>query len=239
VTLTLILLNTVFFALASLTGIAEEFGLRPASIMRGEGLHTLLTSFFMHASVTHLLGNMLILLIIGFVIERKMGAPKFLLFYLMVGLVVSVADLAMRPGSSIPSVGASGAIAGLFGACLIGATDARAPLFFLFFMLSPTLIFLMLLGFVFLLLAVFFSMLLFIMVILALFDPRYRKTWYLIPFLSVWVLSQALLGAVGMFAMGVHYWAHAVGIGVGLSGWLLMKREKIRVFSVEGVPPIR
>jgi membrane associated rhomboid family serine protease len=233
VTITLILINGVVFAAIALTGIsAESYGLRPILLLRGEDLHTPLTSFFIHVDIEHLLGNMLMLLILGFVVERKMGGAKFLLFYLALGLAVSGVDVAIRSDSLIPAFGASGAISGLVGACLIGAIDAKAPLFFLLLLLSP------LLAPVSSLLAVFLSTVLFALVILALFDSRFRKSWYVVPFLSIWALSQALLGAIGILT-GVHYWAHAVGVAIGLSGWLLMKREKAEEFPTAEVPSIR
>jgi|SRR6185436_15814376 membrane associated rhomboid family serine protease len=80
---------------------------------------TLLTSMFMHGGWLHLLGNMLYLWIFGDNIEDNFGHGKFLLFYLICGLVAAFAQIAADPNSVIPSLGASGAIAGVLGAYLI------------------------------------------------------------------------------------------------------------------------
>ncbi len=80
---------------------------------------TLLTSMFMHASWLHLGGNMLYLWIFGDNIEDRIGSAKFLVFYLLCGLAASAADILFKPDSIIPSLGASGAIAGVLGAYLV------------------------------------------------------------------------------------------------------------------------
>jgi membrane associated rhomboid family serine protease len=80
---------------------------------------TLLSSMFMHASWAHILGNMLYLWIFGDNIEDRIGHAKFLVFYLICGLVASVAHIIVGPESVIPSLGASGAIAGVLGAYLV------------------------------------------------------------------------------------------------------------------------
>ena len=80
---------------------------------------TLLFSMFMHASWLHIGGNMLYLWIFGDNIEDRLGHAKFLVFYLICGLAASAADIVFKPNSMIPSLGASGAIAGVLGAYLI------------------------------------------------------------------------------------------------------------------------
>ncbi len=80
---------------------------------------TLLTSMFMHASWLHIGGNMLYLWIFGDNIEDRIGHAKFLLLYLICGLAASAADILFKTNSIIPSLGASGAIAGVLGAYLV------------------------------------------------------------------------------------------------------------------------
>ena len=80
---------------------------------------TLLSSMFMHASWAHILGNMLYLWIFGDNIEDRIGSAKFLAFYFICGLAASVAHIIFGPESVIPSLGASGAIAGVLGAYLV------------------------------------------------------------------------------------------------------------------------
>ena len=80
---------------------------------------TLFTSMFMHASWLHIAGNMLYLWIFGDNIEDRIGHAKFLLFYLICGLAASAADIFFKTDSIIPSLGASGAIAGVLGAYLV------------------------------------------------------------------------------------------------------------------------
>ncbi len=234
VTVALILVNVAVFAAFELTGVLDQaisnYGLRPTMVLRGVGLPTLLTSFFMHASWDHLLGNMLALFIMGYILERRVGGTRFLSFYVLAGLAVSLADLAMRSGSAIPAVGASGAISGVLGACFIGAPRAKAPLFFLLSMLSSAVA---LIGFVgiglssfFVVVAFVLSFTIFILMIYALFDTRFRITWYALPFVAVWILAQALLAAYAGLGTGVHYLAHVVGFLVGMGGWFLIRKRE-------------
>jgi membrane associated rhomboid family serine protease len=74
---------------------------------------------FMHASWAHIGGNMLYLWIFGDNIEDRIGHAKFLGFYLVCGLAAGAADILFKPNSIIPSLGASGAIAGVLGAYLV------------------------------------------------------------------------------------------------------------------------
>ena len=80
---------------------------------------TLLSSMFMHASWLHIGGNMLYLWIFGDNIEDRIGSAKFLVFYLICGLVASATQIVFTANSVIPSLGASGAIAGVLGAYLV------------------------------------------------------------------------------------------------------------------------
>ena len=80
---------------------------------------TLLTSMFMHASWMHIIGNMLYLWIFGDNIENRIGHVRFVVFYLICGIVASAAHIFVGTDSVIPSLGASGAIAGVLGAYLV------------------------------------------------------------------------------------------------------------------------
>jgi membrane associated rhomboid family serine protease len=80
---------------------------------------TLVTSMFLHGGWMHLGGNMLYLWIFGDNLEKVMGAARFLTFYLVCGLAASFAHIVFGPGSSIPAVGASGAISGVLGGYLL------------------------------------------------------------------------------------------------------------------------
>ena len=80
---------------------------------------TLVTSMFLHGGWGHLLGNMLYLWIFGDNVEDRFGRVPFVIFYFATGIVASVAQILVNPGSSIPTVGASGAISGVLGAYLV------------------------------------------------------------------------------------------------------------------------
>ena len=80
---------------------------------------TLFSAMFMHASWAHIIGNMLYLWIFGDNIEDRIGSAKFVIFYLVCGLAASAAHIMFGPESVIPSLGASGAIAGVLGAYLV------------------------------------------------------------------------------------------------------------------------
>jgi membrane associated rhomboid family serine protease len=80
---------------------------------------TLVTSMFLHGGWMHLGGNMLYLWIFGDNLEKVMGAARFFVFYFVCGLAASLAHIAFGPGSSVPAVGASGAISGVLGGYLV------------------------------------------------------------------------------------------------------------------------
>jgi membrane associated rhomboid family serine protease len=80
---------------------------------------TLFTAMFLHASPLHLVGNMLFLWIVGDNVEEVLGPALYIIVYLVCGLVGSLAQIAAGPDSMIPTLGASGAIAGIMGAYVI------------------------------------------------------------------------------------------------------------------------
>lgn len=83
---------------------------------------TLLTSMFMHGGIAHLLGNMWFLWVFGDNIEHDLGKVRYLIFYLVCGILASLAHVAMNyrgPAATVPSLGASGAISGVMGAYLV------------------------------------------------------------------------------------------------------------------------
>ena len=121
VTRTIIVLNFVLFVLELAGGEAfvRQWAVTPADIASGHHLITLITSMFMHAGWMHIIGNMVFLWAFGPEIEESMGRLRYLTFYLLCGIVASVAQIAMAPHSTVPNVGASGAIAGVMGAFII------------------------------------------------------------------------------------------------------------------------
>jgi len=118
-----IALNTAILAFMLLSGSFElwvkKLGAIPADISSMRNLYTLITSVFVHAGVFHLLGNMYFLWITGDNIEERFGRVKFFGFYLLCGVVASLAHVMSNPSSNIPAVGASGAISGLMGAYMV------------------------------------------------------------------------------------------------------------------------
>ncbi len=121
ITTTIIILNVVVF-IVELTGgdeFVKQWSIIPADIVAGRHWITILTAMFMHGGWIHILGNMVFLWAFGPEIEDAMGRLRYLTFYLLSGLVASLAQIAVMPGSMVPNLGASGAIAGVMGAFLI------------------------------------------------------------------------------------------------------------------------
>ena len=108
------------------------------SFSPGAALVPILTSMFLHASWGHVIGNMWFLWIFGDNVEDYLGHFKYLVFYLLSGVAASFTHILLNSNSTIPSVGASGAIAGVLGAYFILYPRARVltwfPLFFLFYL---------------------------------------------------------------------------------------------------------
>ena len=136
VTIALIAVNVMVFLFeASLTpysrnALIEYYGLVPDQVR----LSSILTSMFLHGGWLHVLGNMWFLWIFGDNIEDLLGHAKFLVFYLLCGIVAALGQVIANPNSTVPMVGASGAIAGVMGAYLIKFPRARilTLVFFIF-----------------------------------------------------------------------------------------------------------
>lgn len=133
----IIALNAIVFAM-ELTGgdaFVQRWSVIPADILAGQHRINILSAMFMHAGWMHILGNMVFLWAFGPEVEDAMGRLTYLAFYLLSGLVASLAQIAMMTHSTVPNLGASGAIAGVMGAFLITYPRDRikALLFFGFF----------------------------------------------------------------------------------------------------------
>ncbi|NJR66848.1 MAG: rhomboid family intramembrane serine protease [Leptolyngbyaceae cyanobacterium CRU_2_3] len=104
---------------------------------------TLITSQFLHGGWLHVLGNMLYLWIFGNNVEDKLGHIKFLVFYLLCGIVAGLAQWFFAQNSSVPSLGASGAIAGVMGAYILRFPQAKILTLISFFAVRvPAILFL-------------------------------------------------------------------------------------------------
>lgn len=121
-----------------------KFGLVPSRYFEAVANHTHLvtryvpffTSMFIHGGWLHIIGNMWFLYIFGDNVEDKLGHRKYLVFYLLSGLAAGALQTYLSAGSSVPTIGASGAISGVLGAYLVLFPRARIvtliPIFFIF-----------------------------------------------------------------------------------------------------------
>jgi membrane associated rhomboid family serine protease len=150
VTLLLILLNTVIFLFElslgpELNGFIHAFGVVPARYVTHHGWVTpgvaalvipVFVSMFLHAGWLHLIGNMLFLLVFGRSIEDRFGHGRFVLLYFASGFAAALLYIDVSAGSRVPSIGASGAIAGVLGAYFVVFPRARiTTVIWLFFFL--------------------------------------------------------------------------------------------------------
>ena len=115
---------------------ARAFGFLPSGFGGLFTSHTLVTSMFLHGNLIHLSGNMLFLLVFGRRIETQLGVLSFGLFYLAGGITACLVHTLAEPDSSIPLIGASGAISAVLGVFLMANPSARITL-----VLDPTLIY--------------------------------------------------------------------------------------------------
>jgi len=103
----------------------DTYGLIPEKIVHGQSLFSPFTSMFIHGGFMHIFGNMLYLYIFGNNIEDIMGHRRFILFYLLCGMAASGLQISINPHSTVPNIGASGAIAGVLGAYLLTFPGAK------------------------------------------------------------------------------------------------------------------
>ncbi|MBI4425962.1 MAG: rhomboid family intramembrane serine protease [Candidatus Kerfeldbacteria bacterium] len=125
VTYSLIGLNVAVFVYMFFLGetglrqFIEQYAMIPAKIIAGQSLLTMLTAMFLHGGLAHIIGNMLFLNIFGDNLEDRFGHVRYFGFYLLAGLAGSALQVAINPSSTIPNLGASGAIAGVMGGYLV------------------------------------------------------------------------------------------------------------------------
>ncbi|WP_172331781.1 rhomboid family intramembrane serine protease [Mangrovicoccus sp. HB161399] len=128
----------IFFATLPLEGnqralyaLYESWAVVPARIVHGDALYTLASSMFLHGGWMHIIGNMLFLHVFGDNLEDQLGHLGYLAFYLACGVAAGLAQVAADPGSALPLIGASGAIAGVMGGYLLLFPKARIDILFI------------------------------------------------------------------------------------------------------------
>ena len=202
VTISLIVLNVLVFLYELSLGDAVNdftlyFGLVPAAF----SWVTVFTSMFLHGGLMHVGGNMLYLWIFGDNVEDRMGHGRFLVFYLLCGVAAALAQTIAAPDSTIPMVGASGAVAGVMGAYFVLYPHSRVvtlvPIIIFFQIFEvPALVFL--------------------------------GIWFVMQFLNG--LGSIATTTGGEPGGGVAFWAHVAGFLAGLSGVIVFRRpERQRV----------
>jgi membrane associated rhomboid family serine protease len=138
VTVSVIILNSIVF-LYQVTlpdRLLEQFVARYALIPAWFSWETVFTSMFLHGGWMHVIGNMLYLWIFGDNVEDRLGHVRFLLFYFASGCAAAILQLMINPFSTVPMLGASGAIAGVMGAYFVVYPESRvltAVFVFIFF----------------------------------------------------------------------------------------------------------
>lgn len=195
-TVTFIVLNSLAFlfeqTLSSrdLEQFVYLYGVVPARL----DVLTLFTSMFLHSGWMHFLGNMLFLWIFGDNVEDRLGHVRFVLFYVLCGVAAAAAHVYMNPASKLPTIGASGAIAGVMGGYFVLYPQSRVlalvPLFIIWEVIEvPAILFLGL--------------------------------WFLMQFF-LGVGSMAVKS--GVETGGVAFWAHIAGFIVGMAGVLALRK---------------
>ncbi len=121
VTISIIVVNFIVFLLELQGGDAfvTKWSAIPAHITAGHDWITVLTAMFMHGSWSHILGNMVFFWAFGPEMEDSMTPLRYLVFYLLGGIIAMLAQVLITPGSTVPNLGASGAIAAVMGGFLV------------------------------------------------------------------------------------------------------------------------
>jgi len=124
VTILIIAANIIFF-LTNLSDpelyiqLVQNYGLVPVQIIEGKNLITLVTSMFLHADIIHLGMNMFFLFVTGDGVERELGSSRFLVLYMVCGIIAGLFHSYLNSTSAIPTIGASGAVFGIIAAFAI------------------------------------------------------------------------------------------------------------------------
>jgi len=201
-TISLIVVNALVFLFELSLGREVEqfvlyFGLVPAAF----SFVTLFTSMFLHGGFLHFAGNMLYLWIFGDNVEDRMGHGRFLVFYLLCGVVAALAQTIANPHSIVPMVGASGAIAGVMGAYFVLYPRSRILTLLPLFVFWP------------------------IIEVPAIF---FLGIWFLMQFVSG--VGSIVAATAHQPAGGVAFWAHVSGFVAGISAVGIFRRpERQRV----------
>lgn len=141
VTAFIIVINVCVFILELSRGDAFvlQWAAIPTQIVSGHQWITIVTAMFMHGSWSHIIGNMIFLWAFAPEIEDAMGRGRYLTFYLLGGLVAMLAQVLADPHSTVPNLGASGAIAAVMGAFMVTyPTDRIKALLFIFIFVKVT-----------------------------------------------------------------------------------------------------
>ncbi|MBS1817408.1 MAG: rhomboid family intramembrane serine protease [Acidobacteria bacterium] len=198
ITVTIILINAVAWMYEvsmprqQLAVFLDIFGVVPADFVPT----TLLTSMFLHGSWSHVIGNMWYLWIFGDNVEDRMGHGRFIVFYLLCGCVAAFGQILLDPESTVPMIGASGAIAGVMGAYFVLYPQSRVLTLvpFIIFVDIIELPAIFLLGF-----------------------------WFLMQLFSAGAIAvTASTGGSG----GVAFMAHVAGFVMGLIGVFVFRKKR-------------
>ena len=134
ITVTLVAVNVIAFLWE--VGVDEatilRFAVVPAELMRGHGWITPVTAMFLHEGFMHIISNMVFLAVFAPAVEDATGRGRFLAFYLLGGIAATAAQVAINPASTIPELGASGAIAAVLGAFLVTYPRDRIKMLWFF-----------------------------------------------------------------------------------------------------------
>jgi membrane associated rhomboid family serine protease len=146
----LVFLYELTLSPAGLDRLTRTWGLVPAGLMAhtAEIWITIFTAMFLHGGWFHILSNMWVLFIFGDNVEDRLGGARYLFFYLLSGVAAALMEVFILPGSAVPMIGASGAIAGVLGAYLVLYPRAKVaslvPILFIFTIIEiPAMIFLL------------------------------------------------------------------------------------------------
>lgn len=198
VTVTIIALNALawFYELSlpdeALHGFLRSYGVVPAALQTS----TLVSSMFLHGSWSHVIGNMWYLWIFGDNVEDRMGHGRFIAFYLLCGVGAAIGHVFAESGSMVPTIGASGAIAGVLGAYFVLYPQSKVltliPLFIFWDVIELPAF--MLLGF-----------------------------WFLLQLVSYGALTVATDGAA---SGGIAFVAHIAGFVLGAAGVFVFRKRQ-------------